>query len=331
MEEETGEQEAEEQETEQQETERQELALQYLWRNYDYCYLKTMHEKNRSQGASIIIAGTSHAMNGVVEKEMSAEAINFSISSQDLYYDFLHIKRAIEEGKQQIRHCVINIGYYMLQQDVSLSKALEFMIPAIYEPLFGDVHNYRGNLTYDMWAVGRKSAQAYPSETLQRFCREFARAYFRKESSYYGAVKAREQNSLLPINGIIWQDMPAIKKEVYAQKRAMDHNRLRKYTESHKENGQIVEQIVRYLHGKGIMPIFAVFPFTMYYNRYIDRRYKKDIYNLLDSLPLQVEFLDMNDYLSLFEDEDYLDADHLNLTGAKKATKLLDQFITTVG
>lgn len=323
-----------EEETEQQESEeaeRQEVALQYLWRNYDYCYLKTMHEKNRQEGTSIIITGTSHAMNGVVEKEMSAETINFSISSQDLYYDFLHIKKAIEEGKQQIKYCVINIGYYMLHQDVSLSRTLEYMIPAIYEPLFGDVHNYRGDLTYDMWEGCRKSEPIYSMESLQKFCMEFARTYFRKEGSYYGAVKAREQNSLLPINGIIWQDMPDIKKEVYAQKRAMDHNRLRKYTESHKENVQIMEQIVRYLHGKGIMPIFAVFPFTRYYNRYIDRRYKKDIYYLLDDLSMQVEFLDMNEYLSMFEDEDYLDADHLNLAGAKKATKLLDEFITMVG
>lgn len=325
------EEETEQQETEQQETRLQELALQYLWNNYDYCYLKAMHEKNRQKGASIIIAGASHAMNGVVEKEMSAETINFSISSQDLYYDFLHIKKAIKEGRQQIKYCVINIGYYMLYQDVSLSRTLDYMIPTIYSPLFGAVHHYKGNLTYDMWADCRKSAHAYPTEQLQRFCMDFASAYFMKEGSYYGTVKTREQNSLLPINGIIWQDLQEFKKEVYAQKRAMDHNRLRKYTQSHKENAQIVEQIVRYLHGKGIMPIFTVFPFTRYYDRYIDRRYKKDIYNLLDNLPLQVEFLDMNDYLSLFEDEDYLDTDHLNLAGASKATKLLNEFIITVG
>lgn len=86
----------------------EQIAIQYVHNNYNYCYLKAMHEKNREIGTSTIVVGSSHAMNGVVEELFPNEdVINFSISSQDLYCDFLHIKKAIREGKKQIRRCKI--------------------------------------------------------------------------------------------------------------------------------------------------------------------------------------------------------------------------------
>ena len=67
--------------------------IQYLYSNYDYCYLKAMHEKNQIEGADTIIVGSSHAMNGIIESELKngGGVISFCISSQDLYYDFMHV------------------------------------------------------------------------------------------------------------------------------------------------------------------------------------------------------------------------------------------------
>lgn len=299
-------------------------ALQYLWTNYDYCYLKAMHERNRNVGCKTVIAGSSHAMNGIVEKELPGSAINFSISSQDVYFDFLNVKRAIEEGKQRIENCIINIGYYMLYQDLSLSKTMGYLMSSVYGPLFGDVHNCTEE--FAQAADGMSSG-----DWKQQLYMDFARAYFERESSYYGQLRAREQNNLLLANGIVWQKLTEKKKEAYAIKRTADHNRLKKHQASRDENGKIVQQMVEYLHGKGIKPMFVIFPFTRFYNKYIDAYYKKDIFTLLDSLPLEVEFLDMNDFAQLFEDEDFLDTDHLNLAGAVKATRLLGSFLMEAG
>ena len=131
-------------------------ALQYLWTNYDYCYLKAMHEKNRNVGCKTIIAGSSHAMNGIVEKEMPKSAINFSISSQDVYFDFLNVKRAIEEGRQRIENCVINIGYYMLYQDLSLSTTMGYLMSSVYGPLFAR-KRLRKLQTVCVWVIGNSS------------------------------------------------------------------------------------------------------------------------------------------------------------------------------
>lgn len=299
-------------------------ALQYLWTNYDYCYLKAMHEKNRNVGCKTIIAGSSHAMNGIVEKELPQSAINFSISSQDVYFDFLNVRRAIEEGKQRIENCIINIGYYMLYQDLSLSKTMGYLMSSVYAPLFGDVHNCTEEFAK---APDGKSFHDWK----QQLYMDFACAYFERESSYYGQLKAREQNNLLLANGVIWQKLTEKEKEAYAINRTADHNRLKKHQASRDENGKIVQQMVEYLHGKGIKPMFVIFPFTGLYNKYIDAAYKEDIFSLLDGLPLQVEFLDMNDFSDMFGDEDFLDTDHLNLAGAVKATRLLGSVMEAVG
>lgn len=306
----------------------QQIAVHFLLSNYDYCYLDAMHEKNRKVGSKIIVAGSSHAMNGIVESELPKGTINFSISSQDLYFDFLNIKKALEEGKQQIENCIINIGYYMIYQDLSLSKTMDYLMYSVYGPLFGDTHNYQGENKIDLWSSYKKFEITYSKELLQKLCTEFSRGFFQGEGSYYGSLKAREQNNLLLANGIIWQNLSEEEKHVYAQKRAADHNRLRKHFESRKENGKIVQQMTKYLQENGIKPIFTIFPFTRFYNYYIDEEYKKDIFSLLDSLPYEVEFLDMNDYLDIFDDDDFLDTDHLNLTGVRKASKLLNDFIT---
>ncbi|MEY8235982.1 hypothetical protein AALA36_09635 [Lachnospiraceae bacterium 66-29] len=305
----------------------QQIALHYLLSNYDYCYLDAMHEKNRTIGSKTIISGSSHAMNGIVETELPKGTINFSISSQDLYFDFLNIKKAIEEGKQRIENCVINIGYYMMYQDLSLSETLGYLMYRVYGPLFGDTHNYQGEKKIDFWSAYKKYETMYSEQLIHRVCIEFGRKFFEGEGSYYGSLKAREQNNLLSANGIVWQELGEEQKCVYAKKRAADHNRLKKHFQSRKENGRIVQEMTQYLYEKGIKPIFAIFPFTRFYNYYIDDAYKKDIFSLLDSLPYEVEFLDMNEYMDLFEDDDFLDTDHLNLTGARKASKLLNEFI----
>lgn len=306
-------------------------ALQYLLKNYDYCYLDAMHAKNRETGCRTIIAGSSHAMNGIVEEEMSGEAINFSISSQDVYFDFLNVRKAVGEGKKQIQNCVINIGYYMLYQDLSYSKTMRHLMSGVYGPLFGDTHNYAAEIKNILVEVNENYEGLYSGELLQMSGKEFVRAFFKQEGSYYGTLKSREQNSLLPLKGIVWQQLTEEEKEYYAQKRTADHNHLKKYRASREQNGKIVEEMIKFLYTKGIKPFFVIFPFTRHYNKYIDKDYRKDIYSLLEGLPLEVEFLDMNDFPDMFGDEDFLDTDHLNLTGAVKATRLLDEFMAMAG
>lgn len=303
------------------------IVLQYIVANYDYCYLDAMHEKNRTAGAETIIVGCSHAMYGISERRISKDVINFSIASQDLYYNYKHIQKAIEEGKRKIKRCIINIGYYGLYQDVSLSKSWEYaQLYRVYYPLFTDTHNFHGEGKLYEWEKIKFDRNAYRMEEVQKFCQECARGLFMEESSYFGAMKSRKSNIIR--QDIIWNELDEKTKEQEALRRMKDHNRLKKYVQSYEENCALMREMADYLNQKDIITVFVIFPFTGWYNQYIDAEYKNEIYNLLDSLPVPVEFWNMNDYAGVFDDSDFLDTDHLNDKGAKKASLLLDDYIS---
>lgn len=306
------------------------IVLQFMMNNYDYCYLDAMHEKNRVAGTSTIITGSSHAMNGIIESRINGGCINFSISSQDLYFDFQHIVKAVEEGKQKIKSCIINIGYYMLYHDLSLSKVMRYLIPKVYEPLFKETHHYIIEKPYDMLADMTFDRDMYTDELVCKLCTEWSRGFFLEEPTYYGSLRTRENNNILGLKKIIWSELQKEEKQKIAIDRTGDHNRLRKHEDTRIENGILIQKMVEYLWNNGITPIFVIFPFTQYYNDYIDHNYRIDIFNLLDGLSYPVEFLDMNDYPEIFDDSDFLDTDHLNSKGAAKASDFLNEFLLLI-
>lgn len=302
------------------------IAIQYCLLNYDFCYLSAMHEKNKREGTKTIIAGSSHAMNGIVEEAFDERPINFSISSQDIFYDFQNIKKAVTEGAQKIENCIVNLGYYMMYQDVSLSKNTGAnIIPQVYAPLFQEVHNYPEQevADYDRLGLLDYDRSRYSDELIRLFCAEWTQRGMMEEATYYGTLRSRERNSRLPRQGIVWKDLPEQEKEQIAIDRTKAHNNIKRHLESRKENALILQEMVRFLGERDIRTIFVIFPFTKYYNRYIDPEYKPDIYAALDGLEQPVEFLDMNE-LEGFEDNDFLDTDHMNYEGALKASQYLN-------
>lgn len=308
----------------------QEIVMQYTLNNYDYCYLSAMHTKNHRLGAKTIIAGSSHAMNGIVESGLDEEVINFSISSQDLYFDFEHIKKAVEEGKQRIDTCIINIGYYMLYQDLSYSKVMSYLIPKVYYPLLNKSHHYEIVDKFDPLKSVEFDRNMFAEKWVRRFADDWAIGFFMEESTYYGSLRTRENNNILGLKKVIWNQLSADEKRSIAIQRTNDHNRLILHEHSRRENGELVKEMAEYLFQHDITPLVVIFPFTSYYNNYINREYKADIISLLDELPWPIEFLDMNDYSDIFDDTDFLDTDHLNLQGALKATELLNDYIKLI-
>lgn len=309
------------------------IVIKYTLVNYDYSYLEAMHCKNRLDNKiDTIIVGSSHTMNGIVENNLlrGNNVINLSVSSQDLYFNYLHIKKAINEARGKIKRCVINLGYYMLYQDLSLGSNFVDVLKRTYYPLFGDTHHYVPDEKYDMFENIMYDDKIYSSYVIKNICEEWARGFFIEESSYYGSLKTREKNNILGLKKIEWMNVDENSKIEYAINRTKGHNRLKQHKETLEENLQIIMKITSFLSEHGIRPIFVIMPFTKYYNQYIDCNYKREIYQILDELAVSVDFLDMNDYSEIFEEQDFLDSDHLNLNGAIKATKLLNEFLLTI-
>lgn len=305
------------------------IANQYILDNYDYCYLKAMHEKNRTIGAKTIIAGMSYARNGIVETYLE-DAINFSSASQDLYFNFEHIKKAVEEGNQKIKTCIINFGYYAMYWDLSHAKNVSCIIKKAHYPVLGKAHHYSIDEDYDMMQNIKYDKSIFKGNWVREFVNEWADGFFREEPTYYGSLKTREDDNQLGVKKIPWNVLSADTKKGLASQIVSSQNRIKIHEHTRQENEQLLKEMVEYLYQNHITPIFLILPFTTYYNEYIDKEYKEGIISLLEELPYPVEFLDMNDYPDNFDDTDFLDAEHLNLRGALKATAFLIEYLSLI-
>ena len=292
-----------------------------------------MHSKNRTYGADTIIVGSSHAMNGIIEKELynAGEVLSFCISSQDLYYDFEHIKKALREEKKPIKRCIVNLGYYMLFQDVSKSQLVRGIIPKVYMNLFEGtdcVNNFVDAKKINPLDLIAYDHEKYPPEILGPIVKHWATQAMIEQSSFYGELKTRENNNMLGVKKVEWNTLSEEEKNDYAKNRTENgHNKHIKHIETRKENGKILEEMVSLLDEHNVKVYFLITPYTKAYMRYINHDYEPDIFETLNNLKTEVEYFDMNTQSDLFDDTDFIDSDHLNLKGAHKATAIFNNYI----
>lgn len=289
-------------------------------RNYNYLWLKTMLGKARGMTVpgSTLITGSSHALNGIQESAWNS-AVNCSMHSQDIYYDFLCAKTALDtpERGQIFTRCFIVMGYYIAYQDLSLSKASrESMISQVYYPIFHDAHNWSDPANVDLWAP----ICSMP-KVLEEKCEEILREKILKCGTYYHAEAPR--GCYFDLKGRKWADTSDEEKDAMGKYRARDHNRVLEYTDSFRENQEIFKDFVHFLCLKNVQPIVVVTPFTSAYNRYVSRELKKAMAALLDAVPEDVHYVDFNQAPELFEDRDFMDTDHLSAQGAQKVSSIL--------
>lgn len=211
-----------------------EIIIQYLSKNYDYCYLSAMHEKNRRDGVDTIIVGSSHSMNGLLERRMEeggwGRTINFSISSQDIWFDYQHVKKALMEAKQKIQYCIICFGYYMLYQDLSQSTLLNFLLPKVYAPLFGtdNMHHMEVKTPEDPLVQMEYDRESFPDKVILPICEHWAREVLCEQASYYGDLVYREEHRTPGLKKPGWTGRSEVEKHQIASERAADHNKLKK-------------------------------------------------------------------------------------------------------
>jgi len=189
------------------------------------------------------------------------------------------------------------------------------------------MHHHKTDQIYNLWKDIDYDRTLYSDELVKTLCKEWSRGVFLEQSSYYGFLKSREQNSMLPMSGIDWKQLDDEKRTEFAKKRTAVHNHMIKYQATREESGQLIREMSEYLYDRNIRIIFLIMPFTEYYNRYINQSFKEDIYQLLDHLEVPVELLDMNDLDHVFDHGDFLDTDHLSLEGARKASRLLADYL----
>ncbi|MBQ6886535.1 MAG: hypothetical protein IJN54_03370 [Lachnospiraceae bacterium] len=297
--------------------ENQHPMVDYLNAHYEYCYLESMHYINSIQETTTIITGLSYGLDGLESNLMNGKVLNFSMHSQDLYYDFMHIKRAVLNSQKRITQCIITLGYYSFFYDLSCSSN-KWKCLGTYIPLFSDGHHaeFARSSADEAWCNNKEFIRFYHS-------------FFEETGSFYGAAISREHTVLGVTQKGGWLSLNASERDYEAYQLAQKHNNHILHKETYNENIEIFYNMISFLIEHNIRPIVTVLPSSKEYLRYIDPTYKEILMSDLELLPYCIDFIDMNE-IDLFTDEDILDSDHLNYFGAIKASVLMDGVINNI-
>lgn len=292
------------------------IFAEFVSQNYDRLWLKSMIQKAQTTDIpdSVLITGSSHALNGIYEP-MWKNAVNCSMHSQDLYYDFVCARNVLEKNKNFTK-CFIILGYYITYQDLSLSKIWgKNLIERVYYPIFHDAHHLKDFTEVDPW----DKFDAL-SETIKLHCEEKAESLM-QNLGYYNEIMGR--TPFYDLQGYTWAQLSDANQDCLAKNRAEDHNKIFQHKASFEENKEIFRDFVHYLYQHEVMPILVVPPFTQAYNRYVLPEMKAGLLEMLDAVPEDVHYIDFNDEPGIFDNADFVDTDHLNADGAKKMSMIL--------
>ena len=297
----------------------------FLKQNYNYVWLKSMLCKaTKVKGPNaVLITGSSYGVNGIIGQSWN-QAVNCSVSSQDLYYDFLCAREAVSFGKKgRFSKCFIIGAYYTAYHDLSLGKQeRELMISNVYYPIFGDGHNWNDVYQKNLW-----SELGTISKEDKFFCEQIAIEKMIERSDFFSFGKQRG-GTVFNLNGRNWWDISAEERQIYGKIRAEGHNKLSQNKTAIVENKKILNEYVHFLHINGITPVFVVAPFTAEYNRYISEEMKESLFELIANVSENIHFIDFNQFLC-FTPHDFVDTDHLSESGAEKFSRLLVNLFET--
>lgn len=296
---------------------------------YDYNYLNNSIDFASDNNVKSIIVGHSYSLNGINETELNSDTINFSLSSQDLYYSYKIARKAIDSNRN-ISRCYIGTGYWSFYFD--LSKTLNSVeldrIKFIYYPIFNDGHNYLdvdkgSNMDDSIYLKERLSIEEKCIFDTNKIYTFLSKIIFLNNKKYFNDRVSRELFSMIG-NRKLYELAVDTKFEIGKQ-RAEAHNKLLKHTSTRSENEAILREFIGYLNKKNVEAIIVNFPTTHYYNNYLDFKFKEEYYRIFKDMENDFKFklIDLNSKHYNFDDKDYRDVDHINIIGAKKICSFL--------
>lgn len=305
-----------------------ELLAQYMLDyKYNYSFLKASHDKVKRCNPKTIVTGSSHALNGIMESVFEGGCANLSMHSQDIYYDMVNARHAVQNADGTIETCIIVLGYYIIGQD--LSKAVRLghaLIREVYYPLFHDAYHWENSEWVEPWEIFEEDLKE--PDVVKRKAEGILNQILWK--GYYNEYKKRKSGVFDWGGGRTWEDLTAEERDLAAKQRTASHNKFINRKETIAENQELLIQFICFLHRNHIRPVVAVMPFTKEYMKYTNTEYADIVEEMIDNAAREaacpVDFYDLNRY-DLWEESDFIDTDHMTMSGAEKASLFLNEKI----
>lgn len=306
-----------------------EISEKIYYENYDYNYLSKTLDKCKYQNIDTLVVGNSYPLTGIDTKLLLGNSENLSISSQDLYYSYKLAKEVINSN-ENIKRCIIGAGYYLVNHDLSKCKG-EYstnMLKYLYYPILQDKHNAEKVDIIELSSLRKVLNNDLLDYifNLEFLDNHFIDLIYRENNGYFNKVLKREMISIL--NGVKLSNIIEDEKYRLGEIRANQHNDLHKYTETKEEYNCIFNEFINFLEEKGVEPVIVVFPTTKYYRKFVNKTYETEFYKIIDGIKekYEVKLIDFSK-MDIFEEDDFIDFDHMGESGAIKITHELNKIL----
>ena len=256
--------------------------------------------KEHSAEFEMFATGLCYAEIGLDVNQFKRKLFNFGRGSQDLYYDYQMAKFVTAQGGRG-KYALINLAPYSFHYDLSKSYYASRYIFQ-YFLAFNDLNNY--------WV----SVEDY-----QKF---FSKKYLNNQLDF----------SDFDLNNMYFDNKrftcgQTIHSRLNARTRT-DVWKNREFFKTRTENIKILDDYLTLCEKNNITPIMFIAPATECYKKYFNKKMLNEFYYLVNQALKKhpsTKFFD-GWKIQVFSDC-FTDADHINLQGAAKFSKILNDFI----
>ena len=284
---------------------------------FDYEFYQNYFNDGEQDETIGIISGISYHEVGIDVDYLRENFVNLAVSGEDLYYNYLKVKDVINSGEfSNLKYCIIGLTPYSFQYDLSLTES-EFgkKRPNIYYSFYKDYHNYKNKegLFCDNFKIkaNKVLTKHYKTALMKSFRYDFEKKWNRMIESKFNSKKLSRKD---------------LENEV---KRIKDEGN-KHYPITLNENYNILIQYIQLLIENNIKPMIVICPVTDFYKDNFSKCIYDEFLDLICSIQCKFnsELQVLNYYGSnSFEESYFYDSSHLNIYGAEKFTRLLNENI----
>ena len=286
------------------------MLIEWKARQLPTSYLIKEHAlQSNMTSLNILILGSSHAFDDLDPSGFSCRGYNLGNSSQSLFYDTRLCLKYIDR-MPHLKGVILTISYFSLWYEVE-------DIPG--EPRDYFYHHYFG---IDYPRLDRRTLKYYSYAAM--YSRDFILDMMLgrlDEQKYFGNIQPGGWNKVSAPAGL------NVLSDSVGKARAEDHKRLIRKENLWKNMGYL-EELLGEMKKRGIPVVFIIPPAWTSYRKYISTPVMDENRRLLKKLTLNAGCF----FYDYFEDprfnlDDFSDNDHLNATGARKFSDILNKEI----
>ena len=259
------------------------------------------------EDAEVVVTGMSYTRNAIRAEFIDKKLISLANSSQDLYYDFLCFKDAVEKGKK-LNTVIIGLAPYSLRYDLSKTR-MDYRI-YFYQELFDDSHNNERL---------KEELHVYHSHI-----KAMKEVFSDKEFDYlFHRLADLSRIEMVERTRGIFDPSGLTDPELEEMKSKFD----KPYEDTILENKQILREYIKCAISRNIRVYIFMPPYTSWYKQHWKQEYQDEVLNYVYELGEEFDF-DLIDLSSLdFPDSYFGDYAHVNNIGAIAVASIINQVI----